>query len=197
MTASRDIELFILKNAAITRGLKSIFSKENIGNSRGDLEVQADSLVADYLRQVDFKILANAERMSEFYMLFYALENDMRDLIESALIASHSEEWWKFSVPQSVRDNVQKNYDREASEGLPPRSDRLIDYTTFGELGEIVKENWEIFSGMFSNASRNRVLRVINRLNLVRGPIAHCNFLPEEEAIRLKLAIRDWYKLME
>jgi hypothetical protein len=46
-------------------------------------------------------------------------------------------------------------------------------------------------TGMFSNATRNRVLPVINRLNLARGPFAHCNFLPEEEAIRLKLAIRD------
>ncbi|WP_212743781.1 Swt1 family HEPN domain-containing protein, partial [Caulobacter sp. 3R27C2-B] len=122
---------------------------------------------------------------------------NMRDLIESTMIDAKGREWWKTAVPQAVRDNAQKNYDREASEGLPPRSDRLIDYTTFGELGEIVRDNWDTFSGMFSNATRNRVLRVINRLNLVRGPIAHCNFLPEEEAIRLKLAIRDWYKLME
>ncbi|RWP03558.1 MAG: hypothetical protein EOQ98_00795 [Mesorhizobium sp.] len=153
--------------------------------------------MADYLRQVDFETLADADRMSEFYKLFYALENDMRDLIESTMLDGKGKQWWIEAVPQVVRDNAQKNYDREAAEGLPPRSDRLIDYTTFGELGEIVKDNWEVFSGMFSNATRNRVLRVINRLNLVRGPIAHCNFLPEEEAIRLKLAIRDWYKLME
>lgn len=146
---------------------------------------------------MDFEIVSNAERMSEFYKLFYALENDMRDLIKSAMVEAKGEDWWKIAVPQVVRDNVQKNHDREASEGLPPRSDRLIDYTTFGELGEIVKENWEVFSGMFSNATRNRVLRVINRLNIARGPIAHCNILPEEEAIRLKLAIQDWYKLME
>jgi hypothetical protein len=197
MTHISYIELFIFKNAAITRDLKSIFKSEKIGNTRGALEAQADSLVDEYLRQVDFKILSNAQRMSEFYMLFYALENDMRDLIESALVESSGDDWWTKCVPQSVRENVQKNYDRESAEGLPPRSDRLIDYTTFGELSEIVKDNWEIFSGMFSNANRNRVLRVVNRLNLVRGPIAHCNFLPEEEAIRLKLAIRDWYKLME
>jgi len=197
MTQDRDIELFILKNAAITKSLRAVFSTHRIGKTRGALEAQADSLVAEYLRQVDFETLADAERMSEFYKLFYALENDMRDLIELTMVDSKGQNWWAEAVPQAVRDNVKKNYDREASEGLPPRSDRLIDYTTFGELGEIVRENWEFFSGMFSNATRNRVLRVINRLNLVRGPIAHCNFLPEEEAIRLKLAIRDWYKLME
>lgn len=197
MRSARDIELFALKNAAITQGLRSVLAVEKIGSVRGQLEAQADSLVADYLRQVDFDVLAAADRMSEFYKLFYALENDMRDLIEAAMIDAKGDQWWSTAVPQAVQDNVQKNYDREASEGLPPRSDRLLDYTTFGELGEIVRENWDVFSGMFSNATRNRVLRVINRLNLVRGPIAHCNFLPEEEAIRLKLAIRDWYKLME
>ena len=193
----RDIELFVLKNAAITQDLRRSFFDLKISNARGSLEAQADSLVAEYLRQVDFETIADAERMSEFYKLFYALENDMRSLIESTIADAKGDDWWKTSVPQAVRDNAAKNYDREAAEGLPPRSDRLIDYTTFGELGEIVRENWDLFSGMFSNANRNRVLRVINRLNLVRGPIAHCNFLPEEEAIRLKLAIRDWYKLME
>lgn len=197
MTLERDVQLFVLKNAVITQSLRAAYSQERVGNVRSTLEAQVDSLVADYLRQVDFQTLADAERMSEFYKLFYALENDIRDLIESAMVDAKGEDWWELAVPQAVRENAKKNYEREASEGLPPRSDRLIDYTTFGELGEIVKENWEIFSGMFSNATRNRVLRVINRLNLVRGPIAQCNFLPEEEAIRLKLAIRDWYKLME
>lgn len=197
MTTETEIELFVLKSAVITQSLREVLTNQHVGTSRGALEAQADSLVSDYLKQVDLETLRDAERMSEFYKLFYALENDIRDLIESTMIDGAGIDWWEKAVPQIVRENAQKNHDREASEGLPPRSDRLIDYTTFGELGEIVKDNWGVFSGMFSNASRNRVLRVINRLNLVRGPIAHCNFLPEEEAIRLKLAIRDWYKLME
>lgn len=193
----REIELFVLKNAAITQSLRRTFVDLQIANARGSLEAQADSLVSDYLKQVDYETIAAAERMSEFYKLFYALENDMRALISSTLADAKGEEWWSSAVPQIVRENAQKNSDREAAEGLPPRSDKLIDYTTFGELGEIVKENWDVFAGIFSNANRNRVLRVINRLNLVRGPIAHCSYLPEEEAIRLKLSIRDWYMLME
>jgi hypothetical protein len=125
------------------------------------------------------------------------LENDIRNLVESSISEARGTSWWDEAVPQSVRENAKKNQEREAAEGLPPRSDRLLDYTTFGELGEIIKENWDLFQGMFANATKNRVLRVANRLNLVRGPIAHCNLLPEEEAKRLKLTIRDWYKLME
>jgi Swt1-like HEPN len=197
MITDKDIELFILKCSVVTHSVHVAFASQKVGSNRGVLEAQADSLVEGYLKQVDFAIVSNAERMSEFYKLFYSLENDMRELIESAMQEAKGTDWWNIAVPQIVRENVKKNYDREASEGLPPRSERFIEYTTFGELGEILKENWDVFSGMFSNASKNRVLRVINRLNIARGPIAHCNILPEEEAIRLKLAIRDWYKLME
>ncbi|MGD9803838.1 MAG: hypothetical protein AB7E81_16780 [Hyphomicrobiaceae bacterium] len=45
MTAERHIELFVLKSAVITQNLRSVFSKERVGNARGALEVQADSLV--------------------------------------------------------------------------------------------------------------------------------------------------------
>jgi hypothetical protein len=197
MNDIEKIRLFLLQNAVVTKGVENAFAKENLVATRGALESQADSLVADYLRQIDLKTIAEADRMSEFYKLFYALENDIRDLVEQTLSENSGFDWWEKCVPQAVRENAKKNADREASEGLPPRSDRLIDYTTFGELGEIIKDNWETFSGMFSNASKNRVLRVLTRLNLARGPIAHCNFLPEEEAIRLKIAVRDWYKLME
>ena len=191
------LELFVLKCAHIKQDLNRTLSSLSVVNVRSSLEIVTDSLVSGYIGQIDYGIVANAERMADFYKIFFALENDIRDLVEETLDAQFGEEWWSRKVPQIVRENVQKNVDREASEGLPPRSGRLIEYTTFGELGEIIKENWESFSGIFSNATKNRVMRVVTRLNHARGPIAHCNYLPEEESVRLKLAIRDWYKLME
>lgn len=192
-----NIELFVLKCAPIRQELNRTLSSLSVSNARSALEVVTDSLVSGYIGQIDYRIVGSAERMADFYKTFFALENDIRDLVEETLEAQAGNSWWLRQVPQVVRENVQRNLDREASEGLPPRSARLIEYTTFGELGEIIKENWESFSGIFSNATKNRVMRVITRLNHARGPIAHCNLLPEEESVRLKLAIRDWYKLME
>jgi hypothetical protein len=191
------IELFVLKGATIRHQLNQTLAHLSVSNVRSPLEIVTDSLVTDYVNQIDYRIVHNASRMADFYKVFFALENDIRDLVEETLFEQFGENWWEANVPQSVRDNCKKNVDREASEGLPPRSNRLIEYTTFGELSEIIRENWESFSGIFSNASKNRVLRVLARLNHARGPIAHCNLLPEEESVRLKLAIRDWYKLME
>lgn len=191
------IELFVLKSATIRHQLNRTLAHLSVANARSPLEVITDSLVTDYVNQIDYRIVHNASRMADFYKVFFALENDIRDLVEETLIAQFDDDWWDKQVPQSVRDNCKKNVDREASEGLPPRSSRLIEYTTFGELADIIRENWESFSGIFSNATKNRVMRVLARLNHARGPIAHCNLLPEEESVRLKLAIRDWYKLME
>lgn len=191
------LHLFIVQNAAITHELKRVLGDTSVSNARSDLERYTDALVKDYIAQIDYKTLAEADRMSEFYRIFYALENDIRALIDSTMSDAHEEGWWDKLAPQEVKQNVKRNKEREESEGIPPRSMREIDYTTFGELGEIIKANWDDFSGIFSNATRGRVLKVINRLNLARGPIAHCNTLPEEEAVRLKITVRDWYMLMD
>lgn len=197
MTDKRTVELFVLKNAAISAELKKALGEHNISSAKSEVELATDRLVDDYIGQISYEIRANAERMAEFYKIFYMLENDIRLLIADALETAAGINWWDEKVPQVVRENVKRIQDREAGEGLAPRSDRKIDYSTFGELGEIIKENWDIFAGIFPGVDKNRVLRVVNRLNLVRGPIAHCGVLTEDEIVRLKLTVRDWYKLMD
>ncbi|MEH3061387.1 MAG: Swt1 family HEPN domain-containing protein [Methylobacterium radiotolerans] len=191
----KTIELFALKNAAITADLQEVLKEKAYSNQRGEVEIAADKLVDDHLKQIDVSIRLNAERMAEFYKIFYMLENDIRNMVQDTLEESAGISWWENKVPQNVRENARKNRERESNEGLAPRSPRSIDYTTFGELGEIMSNNWDIFSGVFGGVDKNRVLRVINRFNLVRGPIAHCGLLDEEEIVRLKLTVRDWYKL--
>ena len=70
-----------------------------------------------------------------------------------------------------------------------------MDFTTFGELGEIIKANWDVFGGAFT--SQPAVSKVMSSLNTLRGPIAHCSPLAEDEILRLRLSVRDWFRLME
>lgn len=192
-----EVELFILKAGATNAQLHQALQAPDVALVRSEIEHATDKLVAGHLEQVDASIRQNAERMSEFYKIFYILENDIRNLVEETLEDAVGETWWSSSVPQVVQDSVKRNVDREADEGLIARSDREIDYTNFGELGEIIKANWNSFAGIFANTTINGVQRVIKKLNLARGPIAHCNLLTEDEVVRLKLTVRDWYKLME
>ena len=59
----------------------------------------------------------------------------------------------------------------------------------------IITSNWDLFGSLFS--SRKAVERIMANLNSLRGPIAHCSPLAEDEVLRLRLALRDWFRLME
>ena len=135
--------------------------------------------------------------MAEFYQIFYMLENHIRSLVSDMLLDSGGAGWWDSCVPDTIKKYAQENKAKENKEGLPPRSKSLVDYLTFGHLGEIIKSNWAVFAGIFPNCEVERLERVVSRLNIARGPIAHCGYLPEEEVVRLKLAISDWFALQE
>ncbi len=48
---------------------------------------------------------------------------------------------------------------------------------------------------MFTSAKA--VEKVMASLNMLRGPVAHCTPLAEDEVVRLGLSVRDWFRLME
>ncbi|WP_160291582.1 Swt1 family HEPN domain-containing protein [Xanthomonas vesicatoria] len=91
--------------------------------------------------------------------------------------------------------NAQTRIKKEIDAGVTPRSQEPIDFTNFGELGELIKSNWDVFGGVFK--SPRAVESVMSRLNTLRGPIAHCCPLSEDEVVRLRLSVRDWFRLME
>ena len=86
-------------------------------------------------------------------------------------------------------------YPRVAVNAFVRFYEESIDYTTFGELGEIIKSNWDLFGSIFN--SKKAVEKVMANLNALRNPIAHCSLLAEDEVLRLRLSVRDWFRLME
>jgi hypothetical protein len=62
-------------------------------------------------------------------------------------------------------------------------------------LGEIIKSNWTDFKDIFRDVVA--LEKVIATLNVLRGPIAHCKPLSEDEVLRLHLGVRDWFRAME
>lgn len=149
-----------------------------------------------YYPQFDEEIRAEAAAMSHYYEVFYCLEKTIRSLISDSLEDAEKGDWWNSGrIPNKVHDEVAGRIKKEVDSGITIRSSNNIDYTTFGELSEIIKSNWDIFGGMFT--SSRAVERVIANLNLLRGPIAHCSLLAEDEILRLELSLRDWFRLME
>lgn len=169
--------------------------EKNLGIDLGR-RPETDQWEEKYYPQFDESVRAEAAEMSKHYRIFYCLEKTIRSLIHESLEQQEGATWWDSGrVPQKLHDDVKARIQRELDAGVTLRSDNPIDFTTFGELGELIKANWDIFGGIFD--SQRAVEKVLANLNLLRGPIAHCSPLAEDEVLRLELSLRDWFRMME
>ncbi len=91
------------------------------------------------------------------------------------------------------KPNAIRTASESLNSGVTARSESPLDYVTFGQLGEIIRKNYAQFGGVLS--SEAALGRAMYSLNLLRGPIAHCGILAEDEVARLKLAVTDWFRL--
>lgn len=148
-----------------------------------------------YYPQFDKYLREEAKRMSAHYEVFYCLEKSIRQLIIDIFEASEHEQWWDTQVPDQIKQQVQKSIKHEKQSAVTPRSTEPIDYTTFGQLGEIIKANWPLFGGVVFNDMK-AMEKVMSNLNSLRNPIAHCSPLAEDEVLRLDLSLRDWFRLV-
>ncbi len=154
-----------------------------------------DRKVAQY-EQFDSELRSDAAKMSEYYEIFYCLENSIRKLVSDVMQEAAGADWWNSDLidEKRIREVAAVRRKKEIDNYMSARSEKLIDYTTFGELCQIITDNWELFAPMFT--SKTAVSNVSNQLNLLRGPIAHCSKTDEFEHERLNLAIRSWFRII-
>jgi hypothetical protein len=191
MASEEKIRLFGLSNSAAERDLDRVEKELHLDLQRSPKDEKDE----DYYPQFAHALRREAAQMGEHYEMFYCLEKTIRNLVASTLEAQHGENWWATKVPEFVRNNAQANVQRELDAGITLRSEEEIDYSNFGELGEIVKSNWADFDAIFS--SQKAFTKIMTALNSLRAPIAHCCPLAEDEVARLRLTVKDWFRLME
>jgi hypothetical protein len=134
--------------------------------------------------------------MARQYEIFYCLEQAIRKFVASNLSEAFGAAWWSSGqVPQDIVADAAALMRRERDSGITPRSNDPIDYTSFGQLSGIITSNWALFETKMKNISKRAVERVMSNLNLIRGPIAHCCKMSNDERDRLGLAVRDWFRM--
>lgn len=187
------LRAFGMSGAQINAEIKRI--ENDLGLSLRDRD-----LVLKARRHEDFVnfeqvVREEAAWMSEYYEIFYCLEKSIRKLISSALFDAEGQDWWESKrIADGIKNEVNSLQKKETGSGITPRSENPLDFTTFGQLSQIITDNFEIFEPIIS--SKSAVSRILNQLNLLRGPIAHCCPLASDERDRLYLAIRDWFRLL-
>jgi hypothetical protein len=190
---TEQIKLFAICNQLVENSLDRVEKELSIDLGRGHKKsLEKDQ---DYYPQIERDIRIQAASMSAHYEIFYSLENSIRRLIADTLEAADPVDWWKKRVPEKVRNAAEGKMNSEVDSGITPRSTEAIDYTDFRELGEIITSNWDVFGAIFT--SPKAVEQVMKNLNLLRRPIAHCAVLAEDEVVRLRLSVRDWFRLQD
>ena len=194
MTLEEQIMLFSISNQILEHDLDRVERELALDLGRDHQKtLEKDQ---DYYPQIDQEIRQEAARMSRHYEIFYSLENSIRSLISDTLEAAVPAGWWASGrVDPKIKTDAEQRMKKEIEAGVTPRSNDPIDFTNFGELGEIIKKNWDVFGAIFD--SPRAVERIMANLNTLRGPIAHCSQLAEDEVVRLQLSVRDWFRLME
>ena len=193
-SVASQIQLFAMRNLMLEHDLDRVENEYAVDLQRGHMDTaEPDS---DYYPQIEQAFRNEASSMAPHYEVFYSLERTIRSFVSDALTAE-DEEWWDDPdrVPTGVKDETEKRMEREKDSGFTPRSSDPLDFTTFGELGQIIGHNWALFGGMLS--SRKAMEKVMASLNLLRNPIAHFSPLAEDEVLRLRITVRDWFRLMD
>lgn len=188
------IKVFGMTNQLITEELSRIEQEHNL-----ELGHTRQAIVHDdekYYSQFDHAVRNEASEMAQHYEIFYCLEKSIRQLITDTMEDAEGVSWWSGSrVTPHLQGEVTKRIKREKDSGMTIRSSDPLDFTTFGELSGIITCNWDLFGGILD--SPKAVERIMSNLNSLRGPIAHCSPLAEDEVLRLRLSLRDWYRQME
>lgn len=186
------LKLFAMTSQLIEHDLDQV-EREHAVDLRRDHKRSVD-VDESYYPQIGREIRAEAAEMAPHYEVFYSLERFIRRTVAETLEAAQSD-WWDQCVPSQIRQNAKRLQKEEKDKGVTPRSDDPLDFTNFGELGQIINANWDVFGAVFS--TQKAVERVMANLNTLRAPIAHCSPLAEDEVVRLRLTVRDWFRLSD
>jgi hypothetical protein len=83
---------------------------------------------AEY-EQFEAALREQAARMSEFYEVFYCLENSIRKLVADIMVEDSGADWWGGTRvdEDKIRKPAAARRKKEVDGGVTPRSDRLYD----------------------------------------------------------------------
>jgi hypothetical protein len=188
------IRAFGMTGLQLTTGLKNLENEYEVDLGHTP-KPKVSRKIADY-DQFPQELRAEAAKMSELYEVFYCLENSIRQMVEEMLEEVAGVDWWNSDRidENKIRKECSARRNKELNSGITPRSEKLINYTTFGELANIITDNWDVFETVFT--SKAAVSNITNQLNLMRGAIAHCSPTDDMEQERLSIAVRSWFRLI-
>jgi len=154
-----------------------------------------NEIPVERLTNSDFspRIVHQANKMSSIYIVFFCLENAVRELITDRLAERFGVDWWEECVPKKIRDSVAKlKSNEEKNRYHSQRSVSSIGYTMFSNLAQIIVHRWDDFSDLFPTQAW--INSRFTDLEMSRNIIMHTGVLPDSEIERIESICRDWIR---
>ncbi|SFV33364.1 Swt1 family HEPN domain-containing protein [Thermoflavifilum thermophilum] len=147
-----------------------------------------DSLSID---ELDDELVIQAQKMAIVYTAICAFENTVRKFISKKLLEVKGETWWTVGVSDKIRTKAESRRDEENKiRWHTPRGDTIINYTEFGDLISIIRQNWTEFEPHI--ISIEWAENIIKTLERSRNVIMHSGELVNQDIERIGMYIRDW-----
>lgn len=140
---------------------------------------------------LDEELVVRAQKMAVVYTAICAFENSVRAFVAKKMLEVNGEIWWEVSVAQPIRRKAQtRKEEEEKIRWHTPRGDSIINYTEFGDLMSIIRNNWEHFEPHI--VSQEWAEQIIKSVERSRNVIMHSGDLVNQDIERIGMYIRDW-----
>lgn len=184
-----------------TKDLKSFSasSKKNKQKSSKKIiiELKLDSkLIKKFDVLLSTTQVEDTQKMAMLYPKYYIFENSIRMLIKSFLSKKHGKNWWRKSIPKSVRENVKNRKEKESKKPWHgKRGQHEIFYSDFCDLKNMIIANWNEFKHIFPDQAW--ITQKLKELEHPRNVLAHHNPVSATDQKRIELYLHDWITLVE
>ena len=142
---------------------------------------------------LDEQFVASARQMATVYMAITAFESSVRKFISTVLLDKVGQNWWESAVSANIRKKVEaRQKDEEKVRWHTQSGAAPITYTDMGDLGNIMRNNWQHFEAHIPSIEwANQLLDIVERS---RNVIMHSGYLGREDVERVGINVRDWIK---
>lgn len=137
------------------------------------------------------------------YWKLFIIENSLRIMINSILSVQYYEkggEWWDDLAGGKAKKNAAKNKNRylvaEAKFfGMPGK--HPIYFVDMKDLGQIIRENYVLFSDVIGYKNYNKLLVEIESIIIPRNIVAHMNYPTKTDMNRIDTLSQDIYVYLD
>ena len=186
MIADSRLALFLMVGQGIERAIRA--DRRLVPTQA--LSISSSINIAESLPEV----VDAANRAAEGYRLFFVFETYLRELVVEVLSSDSTMQWWN-KIPPDVRTAIEELEQTEETKSWMVLGTRdKSSLMTYPQLIRVIDECWK--EGFVDLLRDKTLVQEARTLSHLRNTIAHMTPISNEEIDRVRLIMRDWFRMV-